>query len=171
MSRETMIQNTISTNNHKFMLNKNGTRVFNWQIQDFSIPNLQITRARATSSPKVANWDLPGTGLMFDDLEVTFLLDENIESWIEIYRWIKELVEPYGHQKERIIPTESTISIHLMNNNRSSTGKIFNFHRVWPVFLGGIKFSTTNEEPDELSCTVTFKYDTFDLELDAGKSI
>lgn len=170
-ARTVMIQNTMSTNNHKFVLNKADTKIFNWQVQTFALPDIELAAARATSSPKVGSWSIAGTAMYFNELEVTFLLDENIETWIEIYRWMKEIVEPYKNQTKEIIPSESTISIHVMNNNRSSLGKVFNFHRVWPVRLGGIEFSTTNESPEELTCTVTFKFDTYDLEIDAGVSI
>lgn len=171
MTNSVMIQNTMSTNNHKFVLNKSDAKTFNWQVQAFVLPDIELASAKATSSPKVGSWSIAGTAMYFNELEVTFLLDENLEAWIEIYKWMKELVRPYGNQTQEIIPTESTISIHLMNNNRSSLGKVFNFYRVWPVRLGGIDFSTMNESPEELSCTVAFKFDTYDLSIDAGVSI
>ena len=172
MTRGTMIQNTASANNHKFVLNKDGTKTFTWSVQNFSLPDIALSQANANSSPKVGSWRIVGTGVLYDDLEITFILDENFESYIELYKWMMNLVRPYGAQNTKVLAEESTASLHLMTNQLSPMGIIFNFHRLYPVRLGGITFDTTNEgEPGILKCSATFSYDTFDIELGADKTI
>lgn len=171
IERDTMIQNPMSVTNHKFVLHKPGRSVFNWQIQTFRLPDIAITQAKATSSPKVDSWNLAGTALSFDKLTVTFLMDENIEAWQEIYIWLKELVEGYKPQPTNLLEAESTAAIHVSTNQHASMGKVFTFRRLYPVRLGGIEFDTTSGEPGALKCDVTFQFDTYDLEIDAGKII
>ena len=99
-------------------------------------------------------------------------MDENIEAWQEIYVWIKELVDAYKHQPTNLYnQAESTAAIHITTNNHSSLGKVFTFHRLFPVRLGGIEFDSTTTDPNVLSCDVTFAYDVYDLEIGAGVSI
>lgn len=167
-----MIQNTMSGTNFRFVLHKQNTKTFNWMIQDTKLPDINITTARATSSPKVATHEIAGTGIGFERLTVRFLMDENIEAWQEIYVWIKELVEGYGPQPTNLYnEAESTASIHLTSNQHATLGKVFTFNRLYPVRLGGIELSTTPTDPFVLSCEVTFAYDTYDLEIDAAKKI
>ena len=164
--------NTASGNSHKFVLNKNNKRTFNWVVQDFELPGIGITRARYTQSPKIENTEFAGTAVTYDDLQVTFLLDENLESYIEIYTWMMDLMAPDRHQSTSLANEESTASVHIMTNQLAHMGLVFNFHRLWPTNLGGIQFVTTNDgEPAVLTCTVTFKYTKFDIELDANRVI
>jgi hypothetical protein len=162
----------MSSTNHKFVLHKPDTKIFNWNCQIFDLPDISISTAKATSSPKIGSWELPGTALIFEKLTVRFLMDENIEAWQEIYVWIKELVDGYKPQPTNLYgQAESTASIHILTNNHSSMGKVFTFRRLYPVRLGGIQFDTTVSGPQVLSCDVTFVYDTYDLEIGAGVTI
>lgn len=170
--RTTLITNTFSSTNHKFVLHKYNHKVFNWNVQIFALPDISISTAKATSSPKVGSHELAGTAMNFDRLVVRFLLDENLEAWQEIYTWLKELVDPYKHQPTNLYgEAESTAAIHITTNNHSSLGKVFTFHRLFPVRLGGIEFDTTVSDPGVMSCEVTFAYDVYDLEVLAGVTI
>lgn len=167
--RPNMIQNTMSATNHKFVLHKADTKVFNWNCQVYTLPDISISTAKATSSPKIGSFELAGTALIFEKLTVRFLMDENIEAWQEIYKWIKELVDGYAPQPTNLYGVaESTASIHVLTNNHSTLGKVFTFHRLFPVRLGGIELDTTVTGPHVVACDVTFMYDRYDLEIDAG---
>lgn len=168
--RTNLIQNTMSGTNFKFVLHKTDTKIFNWLVQNPSLPGINITRAKTTSNPLVGSWEIAGTGMNFEPLVVRFLMDENIEAWREIYAWLKELVKPYGKMPTNLVgQAESTASIHITTNNHSSLGKVFTFHRLFPVQLGGIEFDSTSVDSNILACEVTFLYDTYDLEVDAGQ--
>lgn len=170
--RPSMIQNTLSSTNHKFVLHKANTKIFNWQVQKFDVPDINISTAKATSSPKVGSWNLAGTAINYDRLRVEFLLDENLEAWIEIKEWINEIVAPYENQPTNLYgQAESTAAIHIMTNNHSPTGKVFTFNRLYPVRLKGPSYDATVTDPAPLTCEVEFAYDTYDLEIAVGSSI
>jgi hypothetical protein len=167
-----MIQNTMSSTNHKFVLHKANTKIFNWQVQKFDVPDINISTAKATSSPKVGSWEIAGTAISYDRLVVQFLLDEDLEAWIEIKEWIKEIVAPYDNQPTNLYgQAESTAAIHIMTNNHSPTGKVFTFNRLYPVRLKGPSYDVTVTDPTPLTCEVVFAYDTFDLEIAVGSAI
>lgn len=170
--RPSMIQNTLSSTNHKFVLHKANTKIFNWQVQKFDVPDINISTAKATSSPKVGSWNIAGTAINYDMLRVQFLLDENLEAWAEIKEWIKEIVDPYGNQPTNLYnQAESTAAIHIMTNNHSPTGKVFTFHRLYPVRLRGPSYDVTVSDPTPLTCVVDFMYDTYDLEIAVDNTI
>lgn len=168
--RPNLIQNTMSGTNFKFVLHKSNTKIFNWLVQTPSLPSINISVAKATSSPKVGSWNIAGTAMNFEMLTVRFLMDENIEAWREIYAWLKELVDPYKPMPTTLYnQAESTAAIHILTNNHSSLGKVFTFRRLFPVKLGGIELDSTSQDSNILTCDVTFAYDTYDLEVDAGQ--
>lgn len=170
--RPNMIQNTFSSTNHKFVLHKADKKIFNWNCQVFNLPDISISVAKTTSSPKVGSWNIAGTAINYERLQIRFLMDENIEAWQEIYVWLKELVDGYKPQPTELYgEAESTAAIHITTNNHSSMGKVFTFRRLFPVQLGGIRFDTTVTGPEVLSCDVVFQYDTYDLEIGAGVTI
>ena len=170
--RPNLINNTFSSTNHKFVLHKGDHKIFNWNVQTFVLPDISISTAKATSSPKVGSWEIAGTAVNYDRLVVRFLLDENLEAWQEIYTWLKELVNGYQNQPTNLYgQAESTAAIHITTNNHSSLGKVFTFRRLFPVRLGGIEFDATVTDPGILSCEVTFQYDVYDLEIQAGVTI
>lgn len=170
--RTIMIQNTLSSTNHKFVLHKQNTKIFNWQVQKFDVPTISISEAKTTSSPKIDSWRIAGTALKYDTLRVQFVLDENLEAWIEIYRWIKEICDGYGPQPTELYgQAESTAAIHVMTNNHSPTGMVYTFKRLWPIALTGPQYDVTSSDPDQQVVTVEFRYDTFDFELAAAENI
>lgn len=171
-NRPSMIQNTLSSTNHKFVLHKANTKIFNWQVQKFDVPDINISTAKATSSPKVGSWNLAGTAINYDRLVVEFLLDEDLESWVEIKEWINEIVSPYENQPTNLYgQAESTAAIHIMTNNHSPTGKVFTFNRLYPVRLKGPSYDATVTDPTPLTCVVEFAFDTFDMEISVGAAI
>lgn len=170
--RAIMIQNTLSSTNHKFVLHKQNTKIFNWQVQKFDVPDISISVAKATSSPKIDSWRIAGTGLVYDRLTVRFVLDENLEAWVEIYKWLKEIVDGYGPQPTELYgQAESTAAIHVMTNNHSPTGMVYTFRRLFPVRLGGPQYDVTSTDPDQQVIEVEFAYDVFDFELAAAEII
>lgn len=170
--RPNLIQNTMSGTNFKFVLHKSDTKIYNWMVQAPTLPDISISTAKATSSPKVASWELAGTGMAYERLTVRFLMDENLEAWQEIYQWLKEIVDPYNPQPTELLnQAESTASIHVLTNNHSPSGKVFTFRRLFPVRLGGIEYDSTSHDSNIVSCVATFAYDVYDLEIGAGKII
>ena len=53
-----------------------------------------ITLGDATYATPLKDIPLPGEKLTYDDLNITFIVDENLENYIEIHNWLASLGFP-----------------------------------------------------------------------------
>lgn len=136
-------------------------------IQKTSIPAIQVN---SVSSPSpFSPIKLHGTGIRYQPLNVRFLLDEDLNNYIEMYNWVVSYAHPEKfEQYEQVDPTVpapkdlhgskyTDISIHRLSNKNNPNVE-FIFHNAHPTDIDAIDLDVGNDDPD-LSCSVTFEYD------------
>lgn len=152
--------------NHLLTINKRGTAAFTLMIQSTSIPAIIATEA-AAGAPKRAGFSIIGTAMNFSDLTCKVLLDENMDSYFELYKWLKELVEPEKHNAVHFNDSVSEASMYLLTNNKTDDTKfIIDFHKLWPIGISEINFDTATTDDAPITFDVTFKYRTFTIKRD-----
>jgi hypothetical protein len=115
----------------------------------------------------------PGDHIEYEPLSVTFIVDENLSGYLEIYNWMKglgfpdsfeeysELVaagdfdSPWKGLAEDIVVTTMTGARGLNLN--------FAFKDAFPISLTAPTLTTTEPGVKTLTCVATFRYSTFDL--------
>ena len=104
---------------------------------------------------------------IFSDVTVSFLVDEELESWREIYEWIRRL-GPLNDDSEEIMYDncyESTETAELTILNRVYKPNLkFKFYHFFPIALTGFSFTTTAAESIQISSAATFRYAYYDIE-------
>jgi hypothetical protein len=121
-----------------------------------------------------------GEKLIFEPLTLTFIIDEDLRAWEEIYNWMKGLGFPnkfdqYKQLKERGIGPLGTVfpakgsenlytdcTLHLYTNSHVKNFDIV-FHDAYPSLLGPINFTATDESVVTLTTDVTIQYDWFEF--------
>ena len=109
-----------------------------------------------------------GTGkYIFEDLTVSFLVDEKLESWREIYEWIKRL-GPMNNDSQEIMYEdcyESTTvgQLDIMNSAYQPSFSL-KFYNMFPISLTGFSFTTTAADAIQLQSAATFRYSYYDVE-------
>jgi hypothetical protein len=104
------------------------------------------------------------TGLpTFEDLEVRFLIDENLENWLEIYNWIQRITTSEDHGK--YIPTMEhyTEASLLILTSAMNTNFRINFKNVIPKTLSGIEFDSSVAGIDGIVATCTFSFSRYEI--------
>ena len=129
----------------------------NYFCKRVNIPG--ITLGSSLLSNPFANIPIEGDTLIFEDLNVEFLVDEDLQNYLEIYNWLNsigfpEKFEDYNAQTENI---KSDISI-IVHTNKSNPNYQVTFKDVFPVSLSGISFDTDNTGLEPVICTVDLKY-------------
>ena len=156
-----------------------------------NIPGISLN---ATVQPTpLADIPLPGDTLTFSDLEITFLVDENLENYREIHGWMYGIGFPKSRtqfanlvaaNKDRF-PTEGKDSqvtdAGKVKYGAQSLGPIFSdatlnvltsknnanievrFSDVFPVSLSGLNFDQQADDVTYLSATVGFKYKLYEF--------
>lgn len=155
---------------------------------EVNIPSLQMTNA--TQVTPLRDIPLPGTKLDFGDLVLTFMIDEKLENYEEIFGWLRGLGFPEDHSdyanllssgRDRF-PTQGKDRVNL-NAGREGTAapqggilsdatltilsaknnpiKEVRFKDIFPVSLTGVSYSQQASDVQYLTSSVSFKYMTY----------
>lgn len=160
-------RNFLSPLNFVFTIIKAPT--VNFFAQKTNLPGLSIS---STSQPnpfiKVA---YSGEHIEFEDLKVTFKVDEDMKNYLEIYNWLKGLGKPeyFGQYKNlESSPSYSgngiysDVSLIILNSAKKPCFEV-TYRDAFPVSLSGLEFDTTDRDINFLDATAVFKYTVHDI--------
>lgn len=107
--------------------------------------------------------------VQYGEFVATFICDENLKSWREIYDWLIGNTFPKEH--EQFIAQEATqeglysdIVLSIKNSNKRKNIKV-TFKNCQPSSISDIQMDTTGSSVDYPVFTVTFKYDYYEIEV------
>tara|TARA_R110001632_G_scaffold20457_4_gene61217 strand:+ start:2508 stop:2870 length:363 start_codon:yes stop_codon:yes gene_type:complete len=118
---------------------------------------------------------LPGTKLSFDTLNISFIVNEDMENYLEIYNWLKGLGFPESYSQYSALSSQapdlapkatdvySDASLMVMSSNHNPNIKI-NFQDMFPISLSDLTFDSTLSDVEYLKATVTFRYRLYTIE-------
>ena len=97
--------------------------------------------------------------LEFEDLSIGFIVDEDMQNYLELYDWLHSLGFPeryvqYDNQTSKI---KSDVNI-IIHTNKSNPNYNVVFKDVFPVSLGVVNFDTSNTGLEPVVVDATFKY-------------
>tara|TARA_Y100001973_G_C5198778_1_gene336146 strand:- start:2487 stop:3047 length:561 start_codon:yes stop_codon:yes gene_type:complete len=147
-----------------------------------NLPTITLGVAQQTSYLK--NIPVPGDKMSFDDLVVSFIVDENLENYLQIYDWMTGLGFPESLQqfedikrKSRYFPEfnegfneRSDGTLMVLNSNYNTVAKV-KFKDLFPFALTGIPFDATLTQEQFFTATVSFKYTIFDMIDNEGDKV
>jgi hypothetical protein len=151
----------LSNNKFDFILDRIPNLTF--FVQAINLPSISLTNT-AVASPAVT-LSIPGNIILFNQVVVSFIIDENMESWFELYDWMFQLGNPRGTNKigrltgrpgtNNSIYSDGSLLIKTNSNNPS---RKITFKDMYPVDLGEIQFSATDSTQEFLTSTATFNF-------------
>ena len=138
--------------------------------------------------------DIPvmGDKLTYDNLSVTFIVDEYLENYMSIHEWMTAIGFPKNRKqfsdfrantsntpqlrlgkgftdatrKDRPTPVNALFAdaylIHLSNKNNPVAQ--VNFHNLYPVALGALDYTQAATDVEYLTTTVDFAYQIYEIE-------
>lgn len=143
----------------------------NFYVQSVDLPSISLPTS-LTENPFVTV-PLPGDHIDFEPLVVTFIVDENLNGYLEVYRWLRGLgfPESYEEYEELVVAEnytsrwqETTSDINVTTMTGSRNGNIsFNFIDAFPINLTAPRVSTTLTGSPIVTCQATFSYTYFDV--------
>lgn len=155
----------LSNNKFDFVLDRIPN--FTFVVQSVNLPSLAL-QSTTVNTPFV-QLSIPGNQLSFGQLTLSFIIDENMQSWYEIYDWMFQLGNPTSLDKRGRLTGEagtntsitSDGTLFIKTNSNNMNWKV-TFHEMYPNDLGDITFSTT-ETQEFLTSTVTFNYTYYQM--------
>ena len=139
-----------------------------------NVPSLNLGVAQQTNY--LTDIPRPGEKIDFGDLSLRFLIDENLENYLEVQNWIRgigfpeSLTQIYDFQKTGNIDgdndmlnlySDGTLTILSQLNKPMFFVK---FEDLFPYQLSDIQFDATVADVEYLTAEVSFKYTIYNIE-------
>ena len=107
---------------------------------------------------------VPTGAFRFEELILTFRVDENLTNWREIHTWIKTCGN-YESDESTLPYSQKTSSATLLITNSKYNPKIaVHFHHVFPSAISGLDFNATSPDSAEMTATVKFAFTGYEIE-------
>jgi len=174
------------TDINKSILNSNNFRLLidrvptvEYYVQSVSIPSLSFVEVNIPTRIGVDAY-FPGDKVEFGQLSVSFIVDEDIENYKEIYDWMDSIVPisdtvdfaNYTETSQNSLQQLSDINNDLKqyaqitlvtNTNKNLPNRYFKFYDAFPISLSGIELKSGSDSEPAV-CTVEFRFTHFDIE-------
>lgn len=132
--------------------------------QTISHPSVSI--APADLPYKRVNLHMAGDKLTFSELTATIILDENLSAYIEMYDWMRRLVEDPNQtrllQGADEFPTAVDITISVLSSKNNQVKQIRYIDCI-PTDLGEISFEATTQDVQYITFPISFRFSYFEL--------
>lgn len=169
-------KNFLSPVGFKFILHK--TPKVDFYSNSANIPAITLGSALQTRYGK--NIDVPGDKMSFGDFNLRFLVDENLENYMQIWNWMTGLGFPYSLKQyaDLMNSVEDPINVadktteffeqsdgtlQILNSNFIPSASVI-FTGMYPTFLSSLDFDATEESINYFTAQVNFKYTYYRIE-------
>ena len=178
-------RNYMSPVGFKLVLTK--TPKVDFLCQSANIP--QISMGTAVQPTYLKDIPVPGDKVLYDDLSIRFLVDERMENYLAIYKWITGLGYPeslgqYDQLRKDDIRTDRRIgddgdpryfefsdaTLQVLGSNYKPTIHV-NFKDTFPIALSTLDFDVSQRDYSFFTASVTFKYTIFDITDPSGNRL
>lgn len=179
LSRQIQNRNLLSPIGFKFILTK--TPKVDFYCQTAAIPSINMGTAQQGSW--LRDIPIPGDKAIFEDLNLRFLIDENMENYLEIYNWLIGLAYPesmeqfvnlkeldpikYSRDTRNRFAEYSDGTLQILNSNYNVVRQI-KFKDLFPIALSTLEFDCTNRDYNYFTANVTFKYTSYEIQDNKG---
>jgi len=156
-----------------------------------NIPGVTLGGTMVQPSP-LKDIPIPGEKLTYEPLQMTFLVDENLENFQEIHGWLVGLGFPRDHSEFRDLVssgndrfpaknqsisneigkvkygspnvggTYSDATLTILSSKNNSELEV-RFRNMFPTGLTGLQYNQQAADVDYLTATVSFEYEIYDF--------
>ena len=161
----------------KFHLNFSRLPGLTFFCQTVNIPGVSLSEV-PRNTPFIDLY-VPGEKIIYDTLNATMLINEDMSDWIIIHDWIRAMTFPRefeeyakmdGMFKDSVLrkgtkvpPQYSDASLTVYTNKNNPNLRI-SFKDCFPTSLGGIQFSSMDSAETIQTTDVLFRYSYYNIE-------
>lgn len=147
--------------------------------QNANLPGVSVSEIQR-NTPFVDLY-VPGEKLIYDTLNITFLIDEELFAWTEIHDWLRGLTFPtdfkeyanLARQADKTLsrnnfglidkPQYSSAILTLYSNKNNPNLRI-KFVDIFPTSVSTVIFSTQDTAENVLTADASFRFSYYDYE-------
>ena len=157
--------NTNFLTNNKFQLKISRCPTVTYFCQRANIPSVSFGTS-IQSNPTGIPIRRPGTAYTYEDLQVGFIVNEDMTNWIEMYQWMRDLGVSYGRAGEVVAEHQKVATgLLLVTDSKYKPIVRVKYMDMYPTFLSGIDFDSALTDTDAVISTVTFAYTHYEIEV------
>ena len=170
LRRQPDIQDYASTS--QFRVTLGNFPLTEWFCTTLTLPGISL--GTVDISTPLAMVPSVGDTLVYENFDMTFLVDEELKNYQEIHDWMVNIGFPYSHKqfmaKERVdqmgvrggdsLMSDMSITILSSHNNPKLH---VNIHDAFPVSLSGLTYTTQDVDATYLTADVSFAYLYYDF--------
>lgn len=172
-SNQIQNRNFLSSVRFKFTLNR--TRKVSFFSNAADIPG--ITLGVVNQPNYLRDIPTPGDKMEFDDFNLKFIVDENLENYMQIQNWMRGLGFPESLEEIRKLQREPPIvdnklspgmnvysdgTLQVLNSSNNVQFEVI-FRDMFPYSLSALSFDATNTDEEYFTSEVSFKYTMYNI--------
>ena len=172
-SRQIENRNFLSPNGFRFALRRSPQVAF--FCNQANIPDMTLGVTEQATYLK--NIPVPGDKIEFGDLNLRFLVDEDLGNYMEIQKWIRGLGFPESLDEFEKLESQAEIfgrytqdqdniysdgTLTILSSNLVPTYQIF-FKDLFPYDLSTLTFDATQTDQEYFTADVSFKYTIYTI--------
>ena len=169
-------QNTNYLQPTKFLLTFERTNSVQYFCQAINLPGISL--GQAPINLPTADIYAPGNKITYNQLNIDFNIDENLESWRHLHDWFRSIASPtsfderkrltslqnrYTRTERTALKYYSDATLTVLNNLNNPKLRV-RFVNAFPISLSDLQFDTKMSADDIMTATATFTYDYFEFE-------
>ncbi len=165
-------KNFLSPIGFKFVLEKAPKVAF--LVQQASIPDIAVGDI-VIPTRGLVGYPIEGN-IQYGEFSVSFLVDENLENYLQIHNWIRALGTPQDLNERGVWITEkrttpdaanykslvSDATLHVLNNQNNVSFEVV-FQDLFPTNLSTLSFDVTQTDTQFFQADATFKYTLYEV--------
>jgi len=132
--------------------------------QSVNIPGIAISEVEQQT---VFNPVLyPGGKVEHENFTASFIVNENLENWLEVYKWIRSC-STYKNYDDVVPMDKSLVSdaiLFILSSKNNLIAKV-SFQGLFPKSLSSIDFDYGDTELEALNASVDFAFTSFEVEV------
>ena len=150
-----------------------------------SIPGISL--GNAIQNTPLKDIPIPGDKLIYEDFQLRFIVDENMENYYQIHKWLVDLGYPESIEQIYDLakgnpffpdanPRKGNLNIYsdgtlqILNSNYNIVRQV-KFNDLFPTSLTTLDFDATSSDYSYFTAVVSFKYTIYNILDKNGKPL
>jgi len=157
----------------KFRLVFNNLPGITYFCQNINLPGLSLTEV-PRYTPFIDLY-VPGEKLVYDTLNITFLVDEDLRGWEQLHDWMRALTFPTDFNEYAKLPKitnkefpkqqpQYSDALFTLYSNKNNPNVRFMFKDVFPTTLSPILFNASDTADNIITADATFRFSYYNIE-------
>ena len=161
-------KNYLQPTGFKVIIDKENYPNLEFFAQSVDHPDVSVTAPNVPYS-RIGSISLPGDTVDFSQLNIQFILDEDLKSYLELYNWFEDMVnkdfaEPGVRSRRSTseVPTQADISVSILTSHNNQSKRIM-YKGCSPTALSGLQLTSIASSVEYLTFNVSFVFNGFEF--------